>query len=253
MKNILTIALWEIKTYFVSPLAYIVLACFTLLAGFFFFSLLQQFDVILVQTAMAKETSVSLNEWVITPFFQTLEMAFVFLIPLLTMNSIAGEKQGQTWELLLTSPLRVSEIVLAKFLAAASIVCLMILCAFVFPFILMLFADIEVPMTLVGLSGLFLFALSMTAIGIAVSACSNSTIIAGVVSLVFLLVFYLIDAPVSSLNSHIAEILKFIAPSNRAMKSLQGVITGVDLVYFISICSFGLFFASRVLELQRGE
>ena len=251
MSNTLTIALRELRSSFSTPLAYVLIAGFSLLSGFFFFSLLSNFNVQLMQTTMLPNVTPSLNEWVITPFYQTLEIVLVFLVPLITMRTIAEEKKTGTFEILITSPVSAQAIVLGKFLGAATIVVLMLLLSFLYPLVLILFADPEKLPALVGLLGMVLFALSFVAIGIAVSAFSKSQTVAGVIGLVAMLIFYVLDAPAQMIGGNVAEVLRVLAPSNHAQNMLKGVITGTDLVYFISIGWAGLFLANRALDAER--
>jgi ABC-2 type transport system permease protein len=251
MRNILNIAAKEIRVSFVTPLAYVVIAGFMLLAAFFFFSLLSHFNVQLMQTALTPNIVPSLNEWVIVPFYQTLEIVLIFLVPILTMRAIAEERRMGTFEMLITSPLSVTEIVLGKFIGVSAIVLIMLVLSFVYPLSVVLFADPEVPPVFVGLGGLVLFALSFVALGIAVSACTRNQTVAGVLGLVVLLVFYVLDAPAQMLGGRAADLLKYLAPANHADIMLKGMITGTAILYFVSVMLFGLFCACRALDAER--
>ena len=251
MDKAFTIAAREIRSSFVTPLAYVVAAGFVVLSGFFFFSLLQQFNTIVLQSAMMPDVHPSLNQWVVTPFFQTLEVVLIFLIPILTMRSFSEEKRSGTFELLITSPISVSELVLGKFLGCWLVVSLILLLAFVFPLTLIVYASPEVPPILVGFFGLSMFAAAYCGIGIAVSACTNNQTIAGVVSMVLALVLYVIDAPADKIGGVIGSTLNYLAPSSHTELLSKGVLSGVDIVYFASMLLLGLFLANRVLEAQR--
>lgn len=251
MKNELTIAIRETRSAFVTPLAYIVISSFLVLSGFFFFSLLQQFNGLTAQASMMQNAHPSLNDWVVKPYYQTLEIILIFLLPVLTMRLIAEEKRCGTFELLLTSPLTSGEIVLGKFLGTATVVGIMLLLSFVYPLALVIFADPELYPILIGFFGVVLFAYAYSALGIAISAFSRSQTSAGVLGLVLFLVFYVIDAPAESVGALPASILRFLAPSNHAEAMLKGVLTGTDIVYFSSLILFGLFMANRAIDAQR--
>lgn len=241
----------EIRSSFVTPLGYVVITGFLLLAGFFFFTILQQYNSFLAQAALMKNVSPNLNEWVVNPYYQTLEIILIFLVPILTMSSIAGERQHGTFELLLTSPVSTTSIVLGKFLGVSAVVVLMLLLSFVFPGVLLVFADPEIVPVFVGLVGVILFALAFVALGVAVSAFARSPIVAGVISLVVLLVFYIADAPAQHLGDRSAALLRYLAPATHTEPLIKGVLASGDVVYFISVTVVGLFIANRALDAQR--
>ncbi len=251
MKNIITIAGREIKSAFVTPLAYVVISGFVLLSAFFFFSLLAHFNVQIGQAALLPNITPSLNEWVVAPYYQTLEVVLIFLVPVLTMRAIAEERRSGTFELVLTSPLSVSEIILGKFLGISAVVLIMILFSFMYPLALIIYADPETLPILTGLLGLLLFAFSFVSLGIAVSAFARSQAVAGVLGIVLLLMFDVLDAPAKMLGGRWTTILKFIAPSSHAEAMLKGLVTGSDLAYFVSVMLLGLFVAGRALDAQR--
>ncbi|MCB0359295.1 MAG: ABC transporter permease subunit, partial [Bdellovibrionales bacterium] len=200
---------------------------------------------------MVPDVHPSLNEWVITPFFQTLQIILLFLLPILTMRSLAEERQNGTYELLLTSPLSPAEIVLGKFLGVGAVVLLMLLASFVFPFVLMLVSDPEVWPVFVGLAGLTLFSLAFSALGIAVSAFTRSQAVAGVVSLVLFLLFFFIGAPAERLGENGQALLQYLSPPTHSEELLKGVMTSTSIVYFASVILVGLFVATRALDAER--
>jgi ABC-2 type transport system permease protein len=251
MRNIFSIAGRDIKASFVTPVAYVVFTGYLLLSGFFFFTLLQQFNPMSEQAAMLRDITPNLNEWVVSPFYQTMEIVLIFLVPLLTMRAVAEEKHSGTFELLATSPVTVNEIVLGKALAIGFVSFVMLLLSFVFPAVLIFYADPEVPPVFIGFLGLLLFTWSFAALGLAVSSCTRSQTVAGIVSLVLLLIFYVIDAPASQLGPRAGAMMKYLAPTTHVEMMLKGVLQGSDLVYFASVIIFGLFVANRVLDAQR--
>lgn len=247
----LTIAAKEIKSYFVTPLAYVVIAGFLVMSGFFFFSLLQDFNSLLRQASMARDTAGSLNEFVVTPYYQSLEIILIFLIPILTMRSFSEEKRSGTFELLLTAPVSNQELVFGKFLGIGSVIFMMLLTGFMFPLSLILFTHIETPPVLVGFLGVSLFAMSCATIGIGISACTKNQTVSGVVSLVTLLILYIIDSFTSKLNGLIGHVLSYITPASHTEAFISGVINGSDLVYMLSLMLVGLFIANRALDATR--
>ena len=247
----LAVAARDIRSSFVTPVAYVVMAGFLLLSGFFFFSLLQEFNPMSEQAALFHELTPNLNEWVVTPFFLVLQVILIFLFPLLTMRSIAEKKQNGTFEMLATSPLSVGSIVLGKALAAGFVIAVMLLLAFIFPLVLIFYTDVEPLPIVVGFFGLLLFAWSFASLGIAVSSFTKSQTVAGVISLVLLLVLYSADAPAPQVGGGFGKFLQYLAPTTHTQLLLKGVVEGGDLIYFLSVILTGLFIANRVLDAQR--
>ena len=129
MRAICTIAGRELRGLFYSPVAYVVLAGFLLLGGWFFYNLLAQFNMLLSMyssTQAGAGTGLNLNEFVIGPLLHNLAVILVILVPMITMRSIAEERRGGTIELLLTSPISTSELVLGKFLGLATFISLVV-------------------------------------------------------------------------------------------------------------------------------
>src|SRR5438067_1955917 len=120
MSNVLTIAGKEIRSYFASPVAYVLIAAYLALAGYFFYALLTAFNTSLRIYSMMRNPEMlsrfNLNEMVIVPLLHNMAVLLIFIVPAITMRMFPEEKRAGTYELLLTSPVRVGEIVLGKFL-----------------------------------------------------------------------------------------------------------------------------------------
>jgi len=246
-----SIALRDFQSYFRTPLAYAVLAGFITISGFFFFTMLSQFNSVMLQASVSPGINPNLNEWVITPFYKTLEIILVFLIPVLTMRSIAEEKREGTFELLATSPVSVTAIVWGKYLGVSTALFLMLLCSFIFPLSVIAFADPEIFPTITGFFGVILFSLMYAALGIAVSAFTKHQTVAGVVSIVLFLFIYVIHGIGERAGPIGNKIFTYISPSTHSEAIYLGIIASSDIVYFLSAISFGLFLATRALATQR--
>ena len=169
MRNVFTIVRKELRAYFVSPIAYVVLTGFLLLGGWFFFNLLSRFNVLLsiyTQLQQGAADQLNLNEFVIAPLMHNLSIVLVILVPMITMRAYAEEKKGGTYELLLTSPLRTGEIVLGKFLASFVFICIMLGMTGVYPAVLIAFGNPEIGVLLAGYLGLLLLATAFVAVGL---------------------------------------------------------------------------------------
>jgi len=259
MRNIVSVCRREILAFFVSPIAYFVITGFVLLSGYFFFNLLAVFNVMVGRfNAMAAYrggmNAPNLNQWVVEPYYHTLLVILVFLIPVLTMRTIAEEKRRGTFELLMTSPLSVLEIVLGKFLGAAFVVLLMTLLIFSFPLLLMVFGQPgpEAAPVLNGLMTVLLCALAFAAISMAVSSFTENQIVGAVSGMVTLLLLYVIHSPAEALGEGwVSRVLQYLSPVLQAEDMIRGVLSIKALVYFGSLIVFGLFLSCRAVDARR--
>src|SRR6202008_3233170 len=124
MRNILVILRKELRSYFVSPVAYILLAMFAIIFGFFFWNSLGYFVYMGIQSQMRGQSfPMNVNEELIRPLLSNMGVVGLFFIPMITMRLFAEEKRTGTIELLATSPVRDLEIIIGKWLAALLLFC----------------------------------------------------------------------------------------------------------------------------------
>ncbi len=255
MRNVLTIAGRELKSYFVSPIAYVVLTGFLLLGGWFFFNLLARFNMLLTIYSAQQNPQVlqrlNLNEFVIAPLLHNLSVVLVILVPVITMRTLAEEKKAGTYELLLTSPLRVSEIVIGKFLGSFVFVAIMVALTGVYPLILFAYGNPETGVVLGGYLGLLLLATSFVAVGVLTSSFTENQIIAAVSCLVSLLLLYIIAWPADNAGETIGAFLRYLSLTEHFAQMVKGVIDSKDLVYFATVIVLALFLTHRSVESVR--
>jgi ABC-2 type transport system permease protein len=252
VRNVLTIAGRELRSYFVSPIAYVVLTGFLLLGGWFFFNLLARFNMLLTIYSAQQNPQVlqrlNLNEFVIAPLLHNLSVVLVILVPMITMRTLAEEKKAGTYELLLTSPLRISEIVIGKFLGSFVFVALMVALTGVYPLILFAYGNPETGVVLGGYLGLLLLATSFVAVGILTSSFTDNQIIAAVSCLVSLLLLYIIAWPADNAGETIGALLRYVSLTEHFAQMVKGVIDSKDLVYFATVIVLALFLTHRSVE-----
>ena len=252
MRNVLTIAARELKSYFVSPIAYVVLTGFLLLGGWFFFNLLARFNMLLTIYSAQQNPQVlqrlNLNEFVIAPLLHNLSVVLVILVPVITMRTLAEEKKAGTYELLLTSPLRISEIVMGKFLGSFLFVALMVALTGVYPLILFAYGNPESGVVIGGYFGLLLLATSFVAVGVLTSSLTENQIIAAVSCLVSLLLLYIIAWPADNAGETIGAVLRYASLTEHFAQMVKGIIDSKDLVYFASVIVLALFLTHRSVE-----
>lgn len=255
MKNILAIAAKDIRSQFVSPIAYVVLTGFLLLGGWFFFNLLARFNFLLQLYMSFRNPEatqrLNLNEFVIAPLLHNLAVILVILVPVITMRSFAEEKRSGTYELLMTSPLTITEIVLGKFLGAFVFVFVMVMLTAVYPLILVLYGDPEPGIILSGYLGLVLLATAFVSVGLLTSSFTENQIIAAVSCLVALLLLYVISWPAETAGERMGAVLKYLSLTEHFGELVKGIIDTRDLAYFGSVIVLALFLTQRSVESLR--
>lgn len=255
MRNTLTIAGKELQGYFIQPVAYVVLTVFLLLGGWFFFSMLRQFDEMVQLVQMMGQTSqlgqMNLNTRVIDPLLHDLSIVLVIVMPALTMRVFAEEKRTGTYELLLTAPVRTGEIVAGKFIAAAAFTLIMVALAWIFPLILMIFGNPEIGVMFAGYIALALLALTFAAVGLFTSSLTQNQIIAAISSFGILILLYVISWPAEAGGGAIWSILKYLSLPEHFSTMVRGVIDTADIIFFLSAIVLSLFLTQRAVESAR--
>jgi len=255
VRNILAIAAKDIRSQFVSPIAYVVLTGFLLLGGWFFFNLLARFNLLLnLYTSFRNPEAMeqlNLNAFVIAPLLHNLSVILVILVPVITMRSFAEEKRSGTYELLMTSPLSITEIVLGKFLGAFVFILIMVLLTGIYPLILVMYGNPEPGVILSGYLGLLLLATAFVTIGLLTSSLTENQIIAAVSCMVTLLLLYVISWPAETASETMAAGLKYLSITEHFGEMVKGVIDTRDLVYFASVILLSLFLTQRSVESLR--
>ena len=255
MRNSITIAGKELAGYFVQPVAYVVMTVFLLLGGFFFFSLLQRFGMLIQMYGAMQNPEVmqriNLNQIVIEPLLHNLSIVLVILVPAITMRSFAEEKRTGTYELLLTAPVRTGEIVAGKFIAAAAFMIIMIALAGMFPLILVIFGNPEIGVLGAGYLGLFFIAITFISVGLFTSSLTQNQIIAAISCFGVLLFLYVISWPAEAGGASLSGLLRYLSLPEHFSQMVSGIIDTQDIVYFLSLIFVALFLTQRSVESAR--
>lgn len=264
MRHSVAIAGREVRSLFQSPVAYVVLALWSLLAGTFFLAGLLEFEGRLRQAqqfqAFDALRQINLNDDLIAPFLLSMWLLMLFLIPAVTMGLFASEKQNGTEELLMTSPLSIWEIVIGKFAAGAAFALLLTAIAAFYPALLFFYGDPELPKTAAGLLGLFLSSLCFLSVGAFASSLTRNQFIAFVVSLVLLLVLGMMLPAIVQIGladdslgqgSALVATMRWISTGEHFSNLIRGLVSSQDLVYFGVVTSVFLLFAKTAVESVR--
>ena len=235
MRNTLVIAWREIKTYFSSPMAYIIIAVYSGLASYYFV------------------TSVSgvLPEASIRGFLYPSTLIFALLAPVITMRLLAEEQKLGTLELLMTAPVRDYEIVLGKFLAALASLTSTLVPTIYLVLLLIWFGNPDIGPILSGYLGLILFGMAAVSLGLLASSLTGNQIVAAVVSIGALILLTVIGLAESYVGGIFTELVRQLSITNHFEDFARGVVDTHDLVYFLIFTIFLLFLTVRSLESRR--
>ncbi len=251
MRTVLAITKKELESYFASPIAYVVGTLFLVLAGVFFYIYL----IFYLQQAQAAGAygggeGMDVAQTIMRPLFSNLGFFGLIIFPLITMKLLAEEKKLGTYELLMTSPVSILQLVLGKFLGAASLVFLMLLMTAVYPLVLAIFGNPDMGPILTGYLGLFLLACSFLAVGLLCSSLTENQIVAAVLGFVFLVIFWILNFVTRS-EAWYGKLAQYASIYQRFDDFTQGVISANDVFYYISFAFFALFVTGIVLQSQR--
>jgi ABC-2 type transport system permease protein len=252
MRNVLIICRKELRSYFASPVAYILLTMFGLIFGFFFWNALAYFVVAGMESQMRGQTfPMNLNEQVIRPLLQNVSVVGLFFIPLISMRLFAEEKRTGTIELLVTSPVRDIEIVIGKWLAAVALyACLLLFTAVNFAFLFRYGHPDWKPLA-VGYLGLLLLAGGLLAIGTFISTLTKNQIIAGAVTFGVCLLLWVLEWVSGYDSSSWAHVLSYMSVVTHFDSFGRGVIDSKDTIFYASVIFLGLFLTVRSMESLR--
>ena len=255
MRNTLTFFSKEFRMQFFSPVAYVVMVGFLLLAGFFFYSFFSQYSQILSYAGQFQDPTVyqqiNLNDLVFTPTMENIFIMLLLLVPILTMRLISEEKKQGTDELLLTSPVDIVEFVLGKYLAALAFYALLLVLTFQFPMILARFGSIDFGKVASSYLGLLLLGAAFIALGLFASSVTKSQIVAAMASFSALLAFLMLGFMSEQFSGFAKHAFEYVALTKHFEKFLDGVINTGDILYFITFAFFFVFLSVRSVESTR--
>jgi ABC-2 type transport system permease protein len=200
---------------------------------------------------MGQSTPMSVDEWVVRNVLGNSNVIFLFVIPILTMRSFAEEKRTGTMELLATSPLRDSEIILGKWLGALAMFTTLIALMAVNLVTLYAYGTPDWRPMLAGFLGLWLEGGALLAIGIFISSTTRNQIVAASASFFTLLLLYILDWATQFDSSPVTKVIAYLAVVSHFEPFTRGVIDTKDVVYYITMIALGLFLTARSMDSMR--
>lgn len=223
----------EIRAYFYSPIAYILIGLFMFLASFAFRENLR---------GMYADFNGNLS---------FLAIVLVFLIPILTMRMLAEDRKSGTEVLLVTSPANLTSIVLGKYFAALFVFLVMTVLTFIYPIILFIFGKPALPQMLGAYLGFILLGATFIAVGMFASSLTENQIIAAVIGMVSLLFMVLLRGMAETFGGITSKVLNWFSLLSRYDDFTRGILDVGPIVYYISFTAVFIFLTIRVIEKRR--
>lgn len=247
---IFTIAARELRSLFLSPLAWSILAVVQLILAYLFLS---QLDVYMAfqSRLLGIEGAPGVTEIVVAPVFGNAAIVLLLVVPLLTMRLISEERRSQTINLLFSAPLSMTEIVLGKFLGVMGFLLLTILMIALMPISLLMGGSLDFGMLFSGLLGLFLLVSSFAAVGLFMSSLTAQPTVAAVSSFGVLLMLWVIDWAGSGDGTQASELFGYLSLLHHFEALLRGVFDSSDVIYYLLFVLFFLVMSIRRLDADR--
>jgi len=252
MKNIWIICRKELRSYFVSPVAYILLVLYAVIFGYFFWNSLGYFVNAAMEAQMEGEPfPMNVNEQIVRPLLANFNVIGLFFIPIITMRLFAEEKRSGTIELLATSPIRDYELIIGKWLAALTMYGFMLLAVLLDFGFLFRYGNPDWKPLAIGYLGLLLEAGGLLAIGTFISSLTKNQIIAGALTFGACLLLYVLGWVSEYESSTWAQALSYMSVNSHFESFVKGVLDTKDAIYYATLIFVGLFLTGRSLESLR--
>jgi len=224
LRKIFIIFKREVRTFFSSPVAYIVITLFLLLTGWFFFS-----TFFLSERADMRD------------FFNLLPIVFSFIIPALTMRLFSEEYRSGSFEISTTLPISLIDIITGKFLATLFFVIVMLVPTMIYPMLIGFLGDLDPGPVIGGYAGAVLLAGAYSSLGILASSLTNNQIVAFIISAAGCFFLTIISSMIIFIPSFLTGFFQFIGAVFHFNNIAKGIIDSRDLVYFVSVMIIGLY------------
>jgi ABC-2 type transport system permease protein len=250
VRNVIAIADRELRAYFASPIAYILIGFFLLPFGVFFFLYLSAFVKQSLQMAQFGG-NMNINQQVIRYVLQNASVIILFIMPMITMRTYSEEKRSGTIELLLTSPVTDVEIILGKFFGALGLYIAMLSVTLLYMAILFVYGNPEWRPLVAAYLGLLLMGGAFVSIGLLISSTTSNQIVAGVVTFVVFLLFWIIGWFADTAGPTIGPITSWLSITEHFDDFSKGIIDTKHVLYYLSLITFGLFLTAKSVDTER--
>ena len=252
MRNTWAIYCKELKSYFASPIAYLLMAAFALIFGYFFYAATAIFVSRGMESQMmGRSMPMDMNEWVIRPLLMNVSVIALFMIPMISMRLFAEEKRSGTIELLMTSPIRDAEILLGKWFAALTMFATVLAISAINLSFLFAYGKPDWRPILIGYLGLLLQGGALLSLGTLISTMTKNQIVAGGATFTVCLMLWILDWVSSYETAVWAKVLSYLSVVTHYEPFSKGVLDSRDIIFYLSVIFLGLFLTARSMESAR--
>jgi ABC-2 type transport system permease protein len=250
MRNVLAIAHKELRSYFSSPMAYIIIGFFALPFGVFFYLYLDAFVRQGMQMA-EMGGAMNVNQQVIRYVLQNASVIILFIMPMITMRTYSEEKRSGTIELLLTSPVTDLEIILGKFFGALGLYVAMLLVTLLYIAILFVYGSPEWRPLVACYLGLLLMGGAFLSLGLLISSTTNNQIVAGIISFIVFLMLWIVGWFADTAGPTMGAITRYLSITEHFDDFSKGIIDTRHVIYYLSLITLGLFLTAKSVDSER--
>ncbi len=245
-----TIAGRELRSLFISPLAWSILAVVQLILAYMFLIQLEGYMAVQARL-LGVEGAPGVTELVVAPVLYNASIVLLMVVPMLTMRLVSEERRAQTLSLLFSAPLTMSEIVLGKFLGVMGFLLIMVLMIVLMPLSLLVGGSIDLGMLLAGVLGLVLLLASFAALGLFMSTLTEQPTIAAVSTFAVLLLLWIINAASNADLGQTSELFTYLSLVQHFESLLGGVFDSADVIYYLLFVTLFLAMSIRRLDADR--
>jgi len=253
MQNVIAIWQREVKSYFVSPIAYVVLTVFLFLCGLIFFGNLTEVYQYTMSTAQFGQGTqpIDVPGYVTQSLFRTATVILLFVLPMMTMALFSEEKKRGTIELLLTTPVGNFQALMGKYLASLTFLLILFAGSAITISPLFVYSRPDWKPILAGYLGLFLYGAALLALGVFISTLTENQIVAVILTFGVSLVLWLISVFAASATGAAKSVINYLSVISHLDDFIKGVIDTSHVIYYVTFAFVGLFLAYRSLESMR--
>ncbi|HWK12621.1 MAG TPA: ABC transporter permease subunit [Vicinamibacterales bacterium] len=251
MRNVIAIANKELRSYFSSPMAYIIIGFFALPFGVFFYLYLDAFVRQSLQMAGMGGGSMNVNQQVIRYVLQNASVIILFIMPMITMRSYSEEKRSGTIELLLTSPVTDVEIILGKFFGALGLYVAMLLVTLLYIAILFVYGNPEWRPLVACYLGLVLMGGAFLSLGLLISSTTNNQIVAGIIWFIVFLMLWIVGWFADTAGPTVGAITRYLSITEHFDDFSKGIVDTKHIIYYLSLITLGLFLTAKSVDSER--